>query len=100
MSHTNQHIALKQIYCWYQLLPQWLEVKPLVPMAQGHRIAQSASFQYLAAHVQHCYCKQKSVETDLGSANWTIRVELRSLKHLKGLSLTPRQELSSRQRND
>ena len=65
ISHTNQHIALKQRCRRHQLLPRSLEVKPLVPTTQGRRVAQRSGFQFLAARVQHCYGKLKNLETDL-----------------------------------
>ena len=61
ISRTYQHMRCRR----YQLLPRSLEVKPLMPTAQGRRIAQRTGFQFLAARVQHCYSKLKSLETDL-----------------------------------
>ena len=100
ISRTYQHIAFSQRCRRYQLLPRSLEVKPVVSIAQGRLIAQRTGFQFLAARVQHCYRKLKRRTSSFRSANWTMPLELRSLKHLRSLSLTPRQGLSSRRRNN
>ena len=65
ISHTQQHIAFSQRCRRYQVLPKSLTVKPLVQTAQGRRIAQRASSQFLAARVQHCYRRLNDLEMDL-----------------------------------
>ena len=65
LSRTQQHIAFSQRCCRYQVPPRSLVVKTLVSTSQDHQIVRKVGYQFLTAHVQHCYNKLKHLETDL-----------------------------------
>lgn len=61
----RQHIAFNTRCKRYDIIPRSLQVKPLVSMLDGRRIARRASFQFLSAIIDEGYRTLWKLEQDL-----------------------------------